>query len=245
MQSQGISYAHAGPVLLKDIDGRKGIVQFYGAAFHNVDSDNDVTMPGAFTKSFAENGPAGANRIKHLRQHETRSIIGKITELGQDAKGAVITSQLTTDTNGKDALALYELDLFEHSFGYRVMKSHKDAAGTQFLTELAVKEFSAVTWGANKDTPLIGMKADTPAARLLSLDRLADHEAKLTKALRHGSISNELGHALADELEALQHAYKELISLNGEPLKPAALVTSEAGEPSGAKAAHAFLSTFN
>ena len=106
MQSQGISYAHAGPVLLKDIDGRKGIVQFYGAAFNNVASDNDVTMPGAFTKSFAENGPTGANRIKHLRQHETRSIIGKITELGQDAKGALVTSQLTNDTNGKDALAL-------------------------------------------------------------------------------------------------------------------------------------------
>ena len=245
MQSQGISYACAGPVLLKDIDGRKGIVQFYGAAFNNVDSDNDVTMPGAFTKSFAENGPAGANRIKHLRQHETRSIIGKITELSQDEKGAVVTSQLTTDTNGRDALALYELDLFEHSFGYRVMKSHKDAAGIQFLTELATKEFSAVTWGANKDTPLIGMKSDTPGARLLSLERLAEHEAKLTKALRHGNITDTLGHQLADELEALQHAYKGLISLHGEPEKPAALVTSGAGEPSGAKAAAAFLSTFN
>ena len=241
MQSQGVSYAHAAPVLLKDIDGRKGIVQFYGAAFHNVDSDNDVTMPGAFTKAFAENGPAGANRIKHLRQHEARSIIGKITELSQDAKGAVVTSQLTNDTNGRDALALYEHDLFEHSFGYRIMKSHKDAAGIQYLTELAVKEFSAVTWGANKDTPLIGMKCDTAPLLALTIERLSEREEKLTKALRHGNITDYLGQELADELEALQHAYKGLISLHGEPLKPSA-DTSAAGEPSGEKALQTFYS---
>ena len=220
MQSQGISYAYAGPVLLKDLDGRKGIVQFYGGAFNNVDSDGDVTLPGAFTKTFSENGPAGANRIKHLRQHETRTIIGKITELGQDSKGAVVTSQLSNDTNGRDALALYELDLFEHSYGYRIQKAHKDAAGIQYLTELAIKEFSAVTWGANKDTPLIGMKCDTPTGRAETLDRMQERESKLIKALRHGTITDTLGHQLADELEALQDAYKGLISLSGEPLKP-------------------------
>lgn len=244
MLTQGFSYAYAGPVLLKDIDGRKGIVQFYGAAFNNIDSDNDVTVPGAFTKTFAENGPTGANRVKHLRQHETRAVIGKITELSQDAVGAVVTSQLALgNKDGDDAFALYELDLFEHSFGYRVMKSHKDQAGVQYLTELAVNEFSAVTWGANRHTPLIGMKCDTKAGVELTLDRIAERETKLTKALRHGNISDTLGHQLADELDALQHAYKGLISLQGVPLKPAN-ATLEAEEPSDSKAAHTFLSIF-
>ncbi|UOR07168.1 HK97 family phage prohead protease [Hymenobacter aerilatus] len=241
MLTQGYSYAYAGPVLLKDIDGRKGIVQFYGAAFNNVDSDGDVTMPGAFTKTFAENGPTGANRIKHLRQHETRTIIGKPIELGQDTVGAVVSSQLALGSkDGDDALALYELDLFEHSFGYRIMKSHKDEAGIQYLTELAVSEFSAVTWGANRFTPLIGIKCDTKAGLDLTLARIQDREGKLVKALRHGTISDDLGYQLADELEAIQTAYKGLISLPSEPVKPA-IATSESEEPSGEKALTSFL----
>jgi HK97 family phage prohead protease len=241
MVMQGFSYAYAGPVLLKDIDGRKGIVQFYGGAFNNVDSDGDVTVPGAFTKTFKENGPTGANRIKHLRQHERRTMIGRVDELAQDSIGALVTSQLAIEnTDGKDALALYELDLFEHSFGYQIIKSHKDQDGIQYLTELAVSEFSAVTWGANPNTPLIGMKCDSAKGIELSLSRIAEREQKLTKALRHGNISDTLGHQLADELDALQSAYKGLISLSGELLKPAP-ATSAAAEPSGEKALSQFL----
>jgi len=242
MLTQGFSYAHAAPILfLKDIDSTGRTVQFYGSAFDNIDSDGDIVVRGAFAKTFAENGPKGANRIKHLRQHETRSIIGKITELGEDQKGAVVTSVLADNSDGNDAMALYEMDLFEHSFGYRTVKQQYDQVlGANYLTELAVREFSAVTWGANGDTPLIGIKCDSKAGLELTFSRIAEREAKLTKALRHGNISDNLGHQLADELDALQTAYKGLISLSGELLKPAP-ATLEAAEPSGEKALSQFL----
>lgn len=242
MLTQGFSYAFAAPVLIKDIDATGRTVQFYGSAFDNVDSDGDVAVRGCYAKTISENGPTGTGKIKHLRQHETRSIIGRITELSEDSKGLLATSILADNEGGRDALALYQLDLLEHSIGYRVVKQQYDqSSGVNYLQEIALREISAVTWGANGDTPLLGIKCDTKSGVELSFSRIAEREAKLTKALRHGNISDNLGNQLADELEALQTAYKGLISLNGEPLKPAA-ATSGAEEPSGEKALHSFYS---
>jgi HK97 family phage prohead protease len=242
MLTQGFSYAHAAPVLfLKDIDATGRTVRFYGSAFDNLDSDGDIVIKGAYAKTIAENGPRGTGRIKHLRQHETRSIIGKITEMEEDSKGLLCTSILADNEGGNDALELYKLDLLEHSIGYRTVKQQYDqATGANYLQELALREVSAVTWGANGDTPLVGIKCDSAAGVQLSFARISEREAKLTKALRHGNISDTLGHQLADELDALQTAYKGLISLNGELLKPAP-ATSAAGEPSGEKALSQFL----
>jgi HK97 family phage prohead protease len=242
MLTQGFSYGYAAPVLIKDIDGKGRTVQFYGSAFNNKDSDGDVALKGAYAKTIAENGPTGSGRIKHLLQHNTQRPIGKFTEMSEDEKGLLITSVLADNTDGKDALALYELDLFEHSIGYRTVKQQYDqATSTNYLQEIALREVSSVTWGANGDTPLVGMKCDTKAALEVSLERITDRELKLAKALRHGNITDNLGQQLADELEAIQHAYKGLISLSGQLLKPAP-ATSEANEPSGEKALSSFYS---
>lgn len=223
MLTQGLSYAYAAPVsLLKDIDPKGRTVQFYGSAFGNVDSDGDVVVKGAFAKTILENGPLGLKRIKHLRQHQAQQLIGRFTDLREDEKGLLCTSVLADSTEGNDALALYELDLFEHSIGYGVIKQQYDqTTGINTLTELRLREVSSVTWGANGDTPLVGIKCDSKAGVTATLERLADRQDKLVKALRHGTISDNLGHQLADELEALQTAYKGLISLNGAPLEPA------------------------
>jgi len=241
MLTQGFSYAHAAPVLfLKDIDATGRTVRFYGSAFDNLDSDGDIVIKGAYAKTIAENGPRGTGRIKHLRQHETRTIIGKITEMEEDSKGLLCTSILADNEDGNNALALYELDLLEHSIGYRTVKQQYDkSTGANYLQELALREVSGVTWGANGDTPLVGIKCDTPAGVQMTFARLADREAKLTKALRHGNITDTLGHQLADELDALQTAYKGLISLPTQQ-EPALSHSVAVTEPSGEKALNHF-----
>ena len=227
---------------LKDINATGRTVQFYGSAFGNEDSDGDIIMPGAYTKTILENGPGSRQpRIKMLLQHDTRRIIGKFTELVEDAKGLLCTAVLADTEDGNDALALYGLDLFEHSVGFQTIKSEFDNTDPENpvrrLTELKLWEVSAVTWGANKDTPLVGLKS-----RDAAFTRVNDRKAKLTHALRHGHISDTLGHQLADELDALETAYKGLISLPTTPAKPAESATSGDGEPSGKKAISAFLS---
>ena len=72
MVSQSRPYAG-----LKDIDATGRTVQFYGSAFGNEDSDGDIIMPGAYTKTILENGPGSRQpRIKHLQQHDPRRILG-------------------------------------------------------------------------------------------------------------------------------------------------------------------------
>jgi len=55
---------------VKDIDPKGRIVTGYYSAFGNVDSDDDVILPGAFERTLRERGPEGKNRIMHLWQHD-------------------------------------------------------------------------------------------------------------------------------------------------------------------------------
>ena len=230
---------------IKEIDTTGRVVQFYGSAFGNEDSDGDIIMPGAYTKTILENGPGSRQpRIKHLLQHQTRCIIGKFTDLKEDHRGLLCTSTIANTEDGNDALALYELDLFEHSVGFQTMKWEVDNTDPENylrrLTEVKLWEVSSVTWGANADTPLVSLKNLTPAARLSEVDTLNARLGKLFKALRSGSMQDSTYAYLQAEADSLQTAYKGLISLPVTP-KPAA-ATSGTDEPSGEKALHAFLS---
>jgi HK97 family phage prohead protease len=237
---QQLSRPYAG---IKDVDPVGRTVQFYGSAFGNEDSDGDIIMPGAYTKTILENGPASRQpRIKHLLQHNTYRIIGKFTELVEDKKGLLCTSVLADTQDAKDALALYELDLFEHSVGFRTIKWEMDNTDPdkylRRLTELQLWEVSSVTWGANSDTPLVAIKSLNPLA---GVDALNARMSKLFKALRTGHLQDSTYEQLQAEAVSLQTAYKGLISLSGEPQKPAA-ATSVTEEPSGEDLATLFKS---
>jgi HK97 family phage prohead protease len=73
-------------------------ITVYYSAFGNVDSDGDIIMPGAFTKSIKENGPGAKNRIWHLFNHSTDKPVSKPKELIEDAFGlrAVVKMPNTT-----------------------------------------------------------------------------------------------------------------------------------------------------
>lgn len=238
---QQLSRPYAG---IKDIDATGRTVQFYGSAFGNEDSDGDIIMPGAFTKTILENGPNSRQpRIKHLLQHSTQRIIGKFTELAEDQKGLLCTSILANTKDADDALALYELDLFEHSVGFQTIKWEGDNSDPENylrrLTELKLWEVSSVTWGANAETPLVGIKARGPKADA-AVDVLNARMSKLFKALRTGNMQDATYEQLQAEADSLQTAYKGLISLPGVPAQPAP-TTVHSVEPSGKELAEAFL----
>lgn len=232
---------------IKDIDTTGRRVQFYGSAFGNMDSDGDIMMPGCYAKTIQENGPQSRQpRIKHLKQHNTRDILGAFAELAEDTKGLLCLSDIAKTRDGDDALALYELNLYEHSVGFQTLKSEWDqtdpANPLRRITEVRLWEVSSVTWGANSDTPFVGFKSHDPAACLAGVESLNDRLDKLFKALRTGNLQDSTYLMLETEADQLKTAYKGLISLSGEPLKPAApeAVTPEAGEPSGEKALNEF-----
>lgn len=141
---------------VKDLD-EKGIVTFYFNAFDNVDSDKDMTRPGAFVKTITDN----KGRIKHFKNHNIYQSPGVIKEMGEDTSGAWARSALILGTQiGRETYEEYKAGaITEHSFGYDVIKSTKNPAGYRELTELKVWEVSSLNaWGANQNTPMIDVK---------------------------------------------------------------------------------------
>lgn len=200
---------------VKDVNPKGRTVQIYVSAFGNRDSDGDIIIQGAFKKTIAETGPNSPQpRIKHLRQHMTDRLIGKPSAMVEDAKGLLVTSVLADTTEGNDALKLYEMDLFEHSIGFRVVRGEPDPeSGDYIMRELTLREYSSVTWGANSETPLVGMKSLTKADQL---GKLSQRMQKLAKALHIGSLTDDAYEMLELEIEQLEKAYNDLIA----PLLP-------------------------
>jgi HK97 family phage prohead protease len=193
---------------LKDLDEKNLKVQIYVSSFGNVDSDGDIILPGAFKKTITEKGPSGSNRIKHLKQHDAYSVVGKPLEIIEDAKGLLVTSQISNSTMGKDLIEDYKLDLYEHSIGFEVVKGESSSDGYKMF-EINLWEYSSVTWGANSKTPLVGFKALTKKD---AIEELNNRMNKVVNAIRKGKYSDDRFEALEIELKYIQSAYNDLLA---------------------------------
>lgn len=186
---------------IEHVDEGKGIVTGYFSSFDTLDSDGDVITKGAYTKTIAESGPTGKNRIKHLFNHDSNMIVAKILELKEDSYGLWYKSQAGSHTLGQDWLKMVKDELItEHSIGFKVIKSHKGehtSGNVQFLTELQVWEGSSVTWGANPYTPVMSKSIEA------SIEELGDLMYRLEKAVSNGTYSD-------DTLIHLENQVKEL-----------------------------------
>jgi len=196
---------------VKDVDKAQGIVSFYIARFDNEDSDGDIMVKGAGVKSITERGPKGSNRIKHLKNHNTYHTPGKVLELFEDATGIVMVSKLSKTQLGKDTLIEYEEGIItEHSIGFQTIKEEKAENSANFLKEIKIWEGSSLNaWGANYNTPTIGMKTLTPTEQL---DKLNERMGKLVKFMKRAEISDDAFSTLEIELMQLKNAYNLLIT---------------------------------
>lgn len=194
---------------IKDADTKLGIVTGYASEFNSLDSDRDIVMTGAFTKTIKEQGPDSTQpRIKHLLNHNTEQPLGKLLVLKEDAKGLYYESKVGSNAIAVDYLKMVDSGLItEHSIGYSVIKKtiiNPDAnwmeQQTQ-LNELKLWELSSLTaWGANQNTPLLGLK---------NLTDVNDRITRLIKAINTGTFTDSTFAFLNDELLYLQKALKE------------------------------------
>ena len=195
---------------IKDMDMNQGIVTGYAASFGTLDADNDIIMPGAFTKTIQEQGPKSRQpRIKHLLNHNTSQPIGNPLSLVEDSKGLLYESKIGTNAVAIDFLKMVDSGLItEHSIGFNTIRktvTNPDADWrdqTTQIHEVKLYEFSSLTaWGANQHTPLIGMKG------LKSVEQRIE---RLIKAVDTGTFTDTTFMFLNDELLFLQKAFKDL-----------------------------------
>lgn len=183
-------------------DDSKTVTVYY-SAFGNVDSDGDVIMPGAFTKSIKENGPQGKNRIWHLFNHSTDKPVSKPKELSEDSFGLKAVVKMPNTTLGRDTYELYkDGHITEHSIGFKTVKSQAKT-GYNEINEIQLFEGSSVLWGANSNTPTVMVKSEIKST-------LIDEIAKTIKSLRNGFYTDETFGLLELKLKQLQQYLAEM-----------------------------------
>lgn len=184
---------------LIDADEKAGIIKGYGSYFGNKDSDNDVIVKGAYKKTIAENG----ERVKYLYQHDMNQPIGKMTELYEDDKGLVFVAEIAKTQLGKDVVELMKTGVItENSVG--IMPIQKENKGDhREIKEVKLYEISAVTLAANDQAKILDVKGN------IDVEKLSKRYDNLSKLIRKGSISDEMGFAIEAEILKLKSLFVE------------------------------------
>lgn len=184
---------------LIDADEKAGIIKGYGSYFGNKDSDNDVITKGAYKKTIAENG----DRVKYLYQHDMNQPIGKMSELYEDDKGLVFVAEIAKTQLGNDVVQLMKSGVItENSVG--IMPIQKNNKGNyREITEVKLYEISAVTLAANDQAKILDVKGN------VDVEKLSKRYDNLSKLIRKGNISDEMGFAIEAEILKLKSLFVE------------------------------------
>lgn len=208
---------------IKDISLEKREVAFYLSHFGNIDSDNDMIVRGAFKKSLQERGvDSTTNRkIAYLRYHDWEKPIGKFTRLEEDDFGLFAVGKLGTSRLGEDALADYDEGVIrEHSIGFKYIQDKvkwipdetMESKGYYMITELALWEGSAVTFGANEMTPVLQVSKGQNKIDLIN--NISKEIDLITKSLINGKGSDERLYELEMKSKFLNSQLLELATIN-------------------------------
>jgi HK97 family phage prohead protease len=187
------------------IDPDERTFEGYAAAYGNTDSDNDIIEMGAFAKSIKEGFPAKS--IKVLWQHKADTPIGIPVEMREDAKGLWVKSKISRTAKGDEALELMRDGVINRlSVGFSIPggKSQIDGQGIRHIYEGKLFEYSLVTWPANDQAIITGVKT-----------------LKEMRELAEGTLSAKARKELLDELSSITALLK------GEPLRG----TQSKGQP--------------
>lgn len=197
---------------VEDVDKESRKVKAVWARMNNVDLDNDIISPAAFTKTISERGPQGKNLIWSLVDHKTsmKYALGKPKELYVEGDALIAVTEVIETEMGEDMLKLYEAGLInQHSIGFSTIKSEMDnSTGIRTITELMLYEGSAVLWAANPETPTISIyKGMEPEVVKETLNGRLE---KLIKAFKHGTFTDETFSLLEIEIKQIQTAINEI-----------------------------------
>jgi len=190
-----------------DVDTEQRRVKAVWARTGNVDLDNDIIVPEAFTKTLKERGPAGKNLIWSLVDHcaEMEAVIGKPEQLYVEGDMLIAITPIVMTETGEDILKMYDAGLInQHSIGFTTINSSVGKDGVRTITELKLYEGSAVLWAANPETPTISVKSE------VKKEQLATRLEKLIKAFKGGRFTDETFALMEIEIKRIQSELLEI-----------------------------------
>jgi HK97 family phage prohead protease len=184
-----------------DVDSSQRRVKAVWARCGNIDLDNDIIVPEAFTKTIKERGPAGKNLVWSLVDHctEMEAVIGKPEQLYIEGDMLIAITPIVDTEQGENMIKMYEAGLInQHSIGFSTLQSNVDKKGIRTITELKLYEGSAVLWAANPETPTLDVKSE------VKKEDLVDRLEKLSKAFKSGRFTDETFALIEIEIKKIQ-----------------------------------------
>jgi len=212
---------------IMDVDSEQRRVKAVWARCGNIDYDNDIIVPEAFTKTLAERGPGGKNLIWSLVDHcaDMNNVIGKPEQIYVENDMLIAITPIVETEKGEDIIKMYEAGLInQHSIGFSTMKSNVDKEGVRTITELKLYEGSAVLWGANPETPTLGFKGEMTIKDKRA--ELSNRLERLIKSFKGGRFTDETFSLIEIEIKRIQ---SELLEI--EVIKEITQTVEETFEP--------------
>ena len=189
-----------------DLDQKQGLVKTYINTFNVIDSWNEVSLPGSFKKTFAEN----FKNIYWLKNHDWEIMPGITLELLEDGKGAIAVGKM--NLKKQESIDLWNDYLLyaehgrslEHSVRVSIVKDRKEGDIT-YIVEQKMSEWSTLTRpGANPETEVISLK-------------YSDNDIEMLKKALNLNYSEQRLKAIDEQIKALElKAVKN--TLNNKPL---------------------------
>ena len=197
---------------VKEINEEEGTFTGYAATFSETpDSYGDIIDKGAFKRTLKE----GAKRIKILWNHYILEPIGKPLEMSEDDHGLLVKGKLSLGVQrAREVLSLMKDGVVtELSIGYDSMKE-KYVSGTRHLQEIRLWDFSPVTFAANPDALITGVKAELKpypnehACRLRNPDDFQDGSFRRMTRVSDGKKYSVIMGRLEGEDTLTEQAYR-------------------------------------
>lgn len=189
------------------VDLEKYEFEGYASTFGNEDLVGDIVEKGAFKKTIQERMPK--NLIKVLWQHYDPMGVPKHME--EDSKGLYVVAKVSKTRENQDRLQLMKDGVVDRlSIGYDVVKREVDDSAkdrTVRLKELRLYEFSPVTFPANEEAVITGVKN-------MELEGLLKRIPQLEQYLKAGRV---LSAANRQKVEAAIEALRALLEAAEEP----------------------------
>ena len=186
-------------------------IKAYALAFGNVDSWGDIIAPGA-VDSFLKS--EDFSRMALCYQHDTREVIGVITDAGVDEKGMWIEADVLPTTTGKDVQTLIRAGAIkEFSIGYYADEYHYErregyAQEIRILDAITVVEVSPVTRAANDKAVLIDAKNEegknNPINEVKMEQEIKNLQAELKSAQAEAKAAKDAADAMQADLKSAQ-----------------------------------------
>lgn len=156
---------------IKGLDDKEGVVEAFANMYNNVDSDDDISMPGSFRKTVKEQ----RRKIRVFKDHDRFIVLGVPLHIDADNdKGLLTTTKFNMDKQvSRDMFTDIQL-MMEHGqdadMSVGVIPVKRDEQDYRKVMEWKLKEYSFLSsWGANEMATVQMIKSGKPVNEIMAL----------------------------------------------------------------------------